>query len=142
MKSCVHMWQCLAEFLEWEMFQTKFVEKIKTHLIYVNFFFENRAVYEIIWKKYCTAGQATDDNIINCMRFTCWVNATDKHSEYLIVIAFPQQQRFRERGSMLHYMFIASLVFRNKSLPLRTILSDFAHLAERNLKVVITLCID
>ena len=24
---------------------------------------ENRAVYEIIWKKYCTAGQATDVTI-------------------------------------------------------------------------------
>jgi len=23
---------------------------------------ENRAVYEKMWKKYCTAGQATDDN--------------------------------------------------------------------------------
>jgi len=28
-----------------------------------NNFFENRAVYEIIWKKNCRAGQATDDNM-------------------------------------------------------------------------------
>jgi hypothetical protein len=26
-----------------------------------NLFFENRAVYETMWKKYGTAGQATDD---------------------------------------------------------------------------------
>jgi hypothetical protein len=29
----------------------------------VTFFsLENRAVYEIMWKKYCRTGQATDDN--------------------------------------------------------------------------------
>jgi hypothetical protein len=32
------------------------------------FFFENRAVYEIMWKKYDTARQATADNIIQRMR--------------------------------------------------------------------------
>jgi len=32
------------------MFQTKVVQKIKTHFVFSNFFFENRAVYEIMWK--------------------------------------------------------------------------------------------
>ena len=31
------------------MFQIKIVEKIKTHFTF-NFFFENSAVYEIMWK--------------------------------------------------------------------------------------------
>jgi hypothetical protein len=45
------------------MFQTKIVEEIKTHVSFSpTFFFENRAVYEIIMEKYCRAGQATDDN--------------------------------------------------------------------------------
>jgi len=36
------------------------VEKIKTRILCSVIFFENRAVYEIMWgKKYCTAGQAT-----------------------------------------------------------------------------------
>jgi hypothetical protein len=50
MKTFSHLWQYLAEFfLEWEMFQRKFVEKIKTHILCsVTFFYENRAVYEII----------------------------------------------------------------------------------------------
>jgi len=32
-------------------------------------FCENRAVYEKMWKKYCRAGQATDDNAVRaqCM---------------------------------------------------------------------------
>jgi len=40
-------------FLEWEMFQTKVVEEIKTDIVFSIFFFfsENRAVYEIMWKK-------------------------------------------------------------------------------------------
>ena len=53
MKSTSNFLSYLAEFfLEWEMFQTKVVEKIKP-------FSENRAVYEIMWNKY--VGQATDD---------------------------------------------------------------------------------
>jgi hypothetical protein len=38
-------------FLEPEMFQTKVVEKIKTHILCsLTLFFENRAVYQIMWK--------------------------------------------------------------------------------------------
>ena len=53
-----------------------------THFMFSNLFlFENRAVYEIIWKKYCRAGQATDDNIIWRMRIACWIiKGTDTHT--------------------------------------------------------------
>jgi len=35
------------------------------------------------------------------MRFACWVTkATDTHSEYVILTAFPRQQWSRERASM------------------------------------------
>jgi hypothetical protein len=37
-------------FFEWEIFEIKFMEKIKTHFMFNNFFYENRAVCEIIWK--------------------------------------------------------------------------------------------
>ena len=47
----------------------KSVKKIKTHILCsVIFFFENRAVYEIMWEKYCTAGQVTHDNTANVHR--------------------------------------------------------------------------
>jgi hypothetical protein len=40
MKTFLHSWQYLAEFvLEWEMFQVKVVEKIKTHILYSVTFF-------------------------------------------------------------------------------------------------------
>ena len=52
-----------------------------------NFFFKNRAVYEITWKKCGTARQVTDDNIIWRMRIACWINNdTDLHPEYVIVL--------------------------------------------------------
>ena len=38
-------------------------------------------------------GRATDDNITWHVHFAYWVTeATDTHSEYVILIAFPQQQ--------------------------------------------------
>jgi len=44
-------------------------------------------------EKYCTARQATDGNIICSMSFEFRINmATDTHSEYAILIAFPLQQ--------------------------------------------------
>jgi hypothetical protein len=51
MKTCSHLGQYLAEFfLEWEMFQIRVTEKIKTHILYSVTFSENRAVYEIMSK--------------------------------------------------------------------------------------------
>jgi hypothetical protein len=42
-------WSYLAQsFLEWEMFQTKVVDKMKIHTLCLIFFFENRAVYEVL----------------------------------------------------------------------------------------------
>jgi len=54
------------------MSQTNIVEKIKTHFIFNNFLVENRAVYEIIWKKSCRTKQATDDDMAHapCMLHT------------------------------------------------------------------------
>jgi hypothetical protein len=72
---------------------------------------ENLAVYEIMWNEYVRARQATGDNIIRRMRFACWITkAIDTHSEYIILIAIPLQQRLRERASMSRYTYIACLV--------------------------------
>ena len=47
----------------------KNTENKNTHFVFSNFFFENRAVYEKMWKKYCRAGQTIDDNMVHahCM---------------------------------------------------------------------------
>jgi hypothetical protein len=53
-------------------------------------FSENCALYEIMWNG--RARQATDDNIIWHMHVVSWITkATDPHSEYVILIAFPWQ---------------------------------------------------
>ena len=55
-------------------------------------------------EKYGRPGQATDDSIIRRMRIACWITeATNTHSENVILIAFPLQQWLHERTSMLGY---------------------------------------
>jgi hypothetical protein len=73
------------------MVQLKFVDKTKTHFVLNNFLnFENRAVYEIMWKKHCRTEQVTDDSIIRCTRITFWIlKATNTRSEHATLIAFP-----------------------------------------------------
>jgi hypothetical protein len=112
MKTNVRLWYYLSEFfLEWEVFHTKVTEKIKTHILGSVIFFSRKSCR--LWnnlEKYCTAGQATDDSRIRRMRFTWWINkATNTHSEYLILNAFPLQHWLHERATVLHYVYIASL---------------------------------
>jgi hypothetical protein len=40
----------------------KYIEEIKAHILCAVkiFFFENHAVFEVMWKKYCIAGRARD----------------------------------------------------------------------------------
>jgi len=40
------------------MYHTKGVEKIETHFMFNNFFFENLAVYEIMWKHFVQCGRS------------------------------------------------------------------------------------
>ena len=71
MKTNIHFWSYLAQFfLEWEMFQTKVVQKIRTHISdWITFFFRKSCCLWDNVEKYCRAGQATDDSIAHahCM---------------------------------------------------------------------------
>ena len=74
-------------------------------------------------QKYSAAGQTTDVSTIRRIRTECWITkATNTHSEYVIIIAFPRQQWLRESASVLtfirslpillsHYVFRAMPVF-------------------------------
>jgi hypothetical protein len=44
-------------------------ENQNTHFVFSNFLSENRVVYEIMWEKYCSLGQATDNDMAHahCM---------------------------------------------------------------------------
>jgi len=57
----------------------------------ITLFCTNWTICMMMWK-YGRARQATDDNIIQRMPFACWVNkATDKCTEYVMLIDFPQR---------------------------------------------------
>jgi hypothetical protein len=44
------------------------------------------------------------------MRIACWIpKATNTHSQYVTLIAFPLQQWLHERASMLRYTYVACL---------------------------------
>jgi len=63
------------------MFRKKVEEKINTHFV-CSPPPENRAVYDIVSKKYCTASQSIDENIKWRIRIACWIlNATNTDSE-------------------------------------------------------------
>ena len=100
------------------MFQTKVVEKIKTHIlcsiyIYTHththiFFLKNRPVYDIIWKNMVEPGRPR--MTVWRMHIARWITkATNTHSEYVILIALPLQQWLQERPSLLRYSTLLAL---------------------------------
>jgi hypothetical protein len=53
------------------------------------------------------------------MRIACWIpKATNTHSEYVILIAIPLQQRLHVRPSVLRYTCIACLFTALKKIPI------------------------
>ena len=82
------------------MFQSKVVQEIKTHILSLItlIFLKSCRLCDNV-EKYCTAGHATDDNMAHahCMLDN---KATDTHSEYVILIAFPLQHWLQERAPM------------------------------------------
>ena len=48
------------------------IENQNVHFMF-SIFLENCAVYEIMSNKCCKAREATEDNIMRCMRFACWI---------------------------------------------------------------------
>ena len=88
-------------FLGRKMFQTKVVEKKKTHFLLKIYFFENHVVYEIMRKNMVEQGRAQMVSIR--VRFLCWIiKSIDTHSEYVILAAFQLQKCLYESVSMLH----------------------------------------
>ena len=97
MKTNTYFWSYLAHFLlEWEMFQEKFVEKIKTHILCsITSPPPKSYLYEIMWT--IIVEQYGPQMTVWRMRIACWIpKATDTNSQYVILIAFPWQQLFRE----------------------------------------------
>jgi len=111
------------------MFQTKVVEKTKTHFVFDFFVLKSCRLYEIMWKKYCRAREATCR--YGGMRIACWIpEATNTHSEHVIFIAFPLQQRLNDRASLLGCTYIDCCAIVSVLVPtvLITVMSSLSHL--------------
>jgi len=64
-------------------------ENQNKYFMFSKLFIENRAVYEIMWKKNIVDPCRTQMAIWR-MRIACWTpKATRTHSEYVILIVFP-----------------------------------------------------
>ena len=117
MKTDIRYWSYLAQFfLEWEMFQTKVVEKIKTHILCsVTLFQKSYRLWDNV-EKYYRAGQVTDDNTAHAHYVLSTYSYA--HTQNITLIAFPLQQWLHEHISLLHYTYIANLVSAKLLIPL------------------------
>jgi hypothetical protein len=94
------------------MFQTKVVEAIKIHISVQHIPPPQKKKYcgyEIIWRN--IVDWSRPQMTVWRMRNSSWIpETTSTHSEYVVLIAFPLQQRLRECASMLRYTYISCLV--------------------------------
>jgi hypothetical protein len=128
-KPFTHLWQYLAEFfLEWEMLQTKVVEKMKTHIFCSIIVFRKLCHLWDNVENYGGARGTTNDVSTWSIWVACWISkATCTHAhahaprcaythththtqQWVISIAFLWQQWLREHTWMLRYMYITCVV--------------------------------
>jgi hypothetical protein len=104
----------LWSFLGIEIFHTKLVEKIKTHILYSLIFSETHTIYEIMWSNMVERGRPP--KTIWRMRIACYITkARDTHSEWEIFIASPRQKLLRERVSLLRLYVYCLSSFTNEN---------------------------
>ena len=121
METNLHFWSYLDHFfLEWEMFRTKVVEKIKTHILCSITYFQK---LRCLWDKVENIAQPDRPQMkIWRKRIACCVRkATNTHSECVTLIDFPFQkwctnapQYYVIRGT-----YIASLCLKCKSVLIK-----------------------
>jgi hypothetical protein len=112
MKTSIYFRSHLAQFfLECEMFQTKVLEKNKTHVLCsITFFSKKVFFYEIKWKNFVEPGRP--QMTIWRMCIACWIpKARNTHPAFEIFIIFPLQQWLHVRTSSLRYTYIACLAY-------------------------------
>ena len=114
MKTDRQFWSHLAQlFSEWEIFQRKVVEKIKTHILCsVTFFRKSLRLWDNL-EKHCRAGQNTDGNKAHAHCMLDNEGYKHTHSEYVILPAFPLHQWLRERAPSFRYPYIECLVINS-----------------------------
>ena len=88
------------------MLHIKFVEQIKTHVLYSLTFFLIHTVYDIMRKDTVVTDRSQMVICVTVWRMCIafWIpTATNTYSEYLILTAFPLQQWLHESATILRY---------------------------------------
>jgi hypothetical protein len=100
------------------MFQVKFVEKAKHTFYFQEFLFQNscRLWYNV--QLYGCARQATHDNMIRRIRFTCWITKATNALRTFNASCFCTATMDANATQYFVNMYIARLVYINK-LPLK-----------------------
>jgi hypothetical protein len=99
MKNKIHSYHISLNSSQTEDCFRKSWKKIETHILCSILLFENRAVYEIMWKNVVQQGRPQIK--IWRMRIACWITmASHTLPQYVILIAFSPQQLLQERASM------------------------------------------
>ena len=97
-------------------------ENQNKYFIFNNVFpLKNLAFYGIMWQIFGREGQATDEYVIQCMLFACWIpKATDTNSEHVLTYCFLLQQCLHGRASMFLLYYIACLFIAVSGTEKRT----------------------
>ena len=103
----------LSVLLRKRLFQAKAEDKLEIHIIFsINFSLGNRAVCEIMWNN--TVQPNRPQVTIWRMLIACWITkATNTLLEYVILIAFLLQQRFKSAKIWAMFCFILFGCFIN-----------------------------
>ena len=139
-EQCTFFLSYLAHFfLEWEMLETN-VEKTKTHILCsVTFFRISCRLWENV-EKYCRAGQAIDYIMAHAH---CMLDTYDykyRHSQYVILIAFPLRQWLHERAPVLHCTYIACLVYIFQTIH-ATVTYHYVHTSWLSIFIDVSVCL-
>jgi len=130
MKNSIRFWSYLAHFFsEWEMFRTKAVEKIKTHILFIYFPPPPRKSFRVGANvEKCRVGDATDNNMAHAHTTLGTWGYKPKLAEYVTIIAFLLQQWLHGCASLLRYSMLHALLYMFSSIKCKgTVQSQFGE---------------
>ena len=103
------VWSHLAQsFLEWKIVSDKSCRANRNSIFMLDNFFRKSCCLRDTWKNIVQPDRP--QMTVWCMHTACWIpKATNTHSQYVILIACPQQQWLYKGASKSRYMFAACL---------------------------------
>jgi hypothetical protein len=118
----VHLWYLAEVFLKWGLFKKNCIRNKNTHFKLKTLFFSKFVPFMRYAEKCCGAEQIMTDNMAHAqclLENWGYIHThTYTHSQYVILIAFPQQQWLPKCASILRHMYTACLVYSDFYLHL------------------------